>query len=282
MIFRASFPLCRVFCVSQCWQIPAGPSAFVAVFSSFWKGYGLPVVCTDCSGSTDSMNVHICPGESQYYAEGLQALDASYHNALSSKERSRKRGAGTTSLLHPQQCNGIASKRMEADGTLYPSNHDRITAVSAASPLLADQHGTPCPVCFFNLAQGQEWQRQGWLCAYCWRAEHQLTALLCFSAGSSQSGAKPSELNNLNLVRASPAGGSLKQLNVLPEIPPTLLDLQSEAEAKQALLANGFTPKSCDSSHALKPSSRSTDWEDRLPCAKQQTCYYYYYFLHRV
>uniref|UniRef100_A0A669PK06 Leucine rich repeats and immunoglobulin like domains 1 n=1 Tax=Phasianus colchicus TaxID=9054 RepID=A0A669PK06_PHACC len=181
-------------------------------------GYGLPVVCTDCSGSTDSMNIHIYPGESEYYAEGLQTLDGSYHNALSSKERSRKRGAGTTSLLHPQQCNGIASsKRMEADGTLYPSNHDRITAVSTTSPLLADQHG------------------------------------------SSQSGAKPSELNNLNLVRASPAGGSLKQLNVLPEIPPTLLDLQSEAEAKQALLANGFTPKSCDSSHAFKPSSRSTD-----------------------
>uniref|UniRef100_A0A803YDC5 Leucine rich repeats and immunoglobulin like domains 1 n=1 Tax=Meleagris gallopavo TaxID=9103 RepID=A0A803YDC5_MELGA len=180
-------------------------------------GYGLPVVCTDCSGSTDSMNIHIYPGESEYYAEGLQTLDGSYHNALSSKERSRKRGAGTTSLLHPQQCNGIASKRVEADGTLYPSNHDRITAVSTASPLLADQHG------------------------------------------SSQSGAKPSELNNLNLVRASLAGGSLKQLNVLPEIPPTLLDLQSEAEAKQALLANGFTPKSCDSSHAFKPSSRSTD-----------------------
>ncbi|XP_040537838.1 leucine-rich repeats and immunoglobulin-like domains protein 1 isoform X4 [Gallus gallus] len=181
-------------------------------------GYGLPVVCTDCSGSTDSMNIHIYPGEAEYYAEGLQTLDSSYHNALSSKERSRQRGAGTTSLLHPQQCNGIASgKRMEADGTLYPSNHDRITPVSTTSPLLADQHG------------------------------------------SSQSGAKPSELNNLNLVRASPAGGSLKQLNVLPEIPPTLLDLQSEAEAKQALLANGFTPTSCDSSHAFKPPSRSTD-----------------------
>ncbi|OXB68121.1 hypothetical protein ASZ78_014582 [Callipepla squamata] len=173
---------------------------------------------TDCSGSTDSMNIHIYPGEVEYYAEGLKTLDSSYPNALSSKERSRKRGAGTTSLPQPQQCNGIASsKRMEADGNLYPSNHDRITPVSTTSPLLADRHG------------------------------------------SSQSGAKPSELNNLNVVRASPAGGSLKQLNVLPEIPPTLLDLQSQAEAKQALLANGFAPTPCDSSHASKPPSRSTD-----------------------
>ncbi|XP_037243223.1 leucine-rich repeats and immunoglobulin-like domains protein 1 isoform X1 [Falco rusticolus] len=180
-------------------------------------GYGLPVVCTDCSGSTDSMNVHIYPKESEYYAESLKTMDNTFPNALSSKERSRKKGAGT-SLLHPQPCNGIASgKRMETDGTLYPSNHDRIRPVSTTSPLLADKHG------------------------------------------SSQAAAKPSELNNLNLVRASPAGGSLKQLNVLPEISPTLLDLQSEAEVKQALLPNGSAPKLCDSVRELKPPNTSLD-----------------------
>uniref|UniRef100_A0A8C4K5W0 Leucine rich repeats and immunoglobulin like domains 1 n=1 Tax=Dromaius novaehollandiae TaxID=8790 RepID=A0A8C4K5W0_DRONO len=106
------------------------------------NGYGLPVVCTDCSGSTDSMNVHIYPKESEYYSEGLKTMDNTYENALSSKERSRKRGAGT-SLLHPQQCNGIAnSKRVETDGTLYPSNHDRMRPAGTASPLLADNHGT--------------------------------------------------------------------------------------------------------------------------------------------
>uniref|UniRef100_A0A8C4K495 Leucine rich repeats and immunoglobulin like domains 1 n=1 Tax=Dromaius novaehollandiae TaxID=8790 RepID=A0A8C4K495_DRONO len=48
-----------------------------------------------------------------------------------------------TSLLHPQQCNGIAnSKRVETDGTLYPSNHDRMRPAGTASPLLADNHGT--------------------------------------------------------------------------------------------------------------------------------------------
>nr|XP_038041622.1 leucine-rich repeats and immunoglobulin-like domains protein 1 isoform X3 [Anas platyrhynchos] len=180
-------------------------------------GYGLPVVCADCSGSTDSMNVHIYPREPEYYSEGLKTLDNTYHNALSSKERSRKRAAGT-GLLHPQQCNGIASgRRTETDGTLYPSNHDRIGPGSTTSPLLADKHG------------------------------------------SSQSVAKPSELNNLNLVRASPSGGSLKQLNVLPEASPTLLDLQSEAEVKQALLSNGYAPTACDSIPEFKPPNRSID-----------------------
>ncbi|XP_035193352.1 leucine-rich repeats and immunoglobulin-like domains protein 1 isoform X3 [Oxyura jamaicensis] len=180
-------------------------------------GYGLPVVCADCSGSTDSMNVHIYPREPEYYSEGLQTVDNTYHNTLSNKERSRKRAAGT-GLLHPQQCNGIASgRRTETDGTLYPSNHDRIRPGSTTSPLLADKHG------------------------------------------SSQSVAKPSELNNLNLVRASPAGGSLKQLNVLPEASPTLLDLQSEAEVKQALLSNGYAPTACDSIPEFKPPNRSID-----------------------
>ncbi|XP_062486257.1 leucine-rich repeats and immunoglobulin-like domains protein 1 isoform X3 [Pezoporus occidentalis] len=180
-------------------------------------GYGLPVVCTDCSGSTDSTNVHIYPKEAEYYSESLKTLESTCPNALSSKERNRKRGAGT-SLLHPQPCNGIASgKRMDTDGTLYPSNHDRIRPVSTTSPLLGDKQG------------------------------------------SSQAAAKLSELNNLNLVRASPAGGSLKQLNVLPEIPPTLLDLQSEAGVNQPLLSNGDAPEPCDSHPELKPPHRALD-----------------------
>lgn len=115
----------------------------VAIFPSSLAGYGLPVVCTDCSGSTDSINVHIYPREPECYSESLKTVDSTHPSALSSKERNRKRGAGTTSLLHPQPCNGIASgKRMETDGTLYPSNHDRIRPVSATSPLLADKLGT--------------------------------------------------------------------------------------------------------------------------------------------
>lgn len=96
------------------------------------------------------MNVHIYPREPEYYSEGLKTLDNTYHNARSSKERSRKRAAGT-GLLHPQQCNGIASgRRTETDRTLYPSNHDRIGPGSTTSPLLADTHGTSLPWVSFS------------------------------------------------------------------------------------------------------------------------------------
>ncbi|XP_059336012.1 leucine-rich repeats and immunoglobulin-like domains protein 1 isoform X1 [Ammospiza nelsoni] len=168
-------------------------------------GYGLPVVCTECSGSTDSDSVHPYPKDCQ----GLKTVENTHPNALSSREHQRKRGAGT-SLLHAQPCNGIASgRRVETDGTLYPSNHDRIRPEGAH--------------------------------------------------GSSQAAAKPSELNNLNLVRASPAGGSLKQLNVLPEIPPALLDLQGEAEVEQALLPSHSTAQPHDSAHEPKLPNRSLD-----------------------
>ncbi|KAF2981109.1 hypothetical protein EK904_010411, partial [Melospiza melodia maxima] len=169
------------------------------------QGYGLPVVCTECSGSTDSDSVHPYPKDSQ----GLKTVENTHPNALSSREHQRKRGAGT-SLLHAQPCNGIASgRRVETDGTLYPSNHDRIRPEGAH--------------------------------------------------GSSQAAAKPSELNNLNLVRASPAGGSLKQLNVLPEISPALLDLQGEAEVEQALLPSHSTAQPHDSTHEPKLPNRSLD-----------------------
>lgn len=86
------------------------------------QGYGLPVVCTECSGSTDSESVRPYPKDCQ----GLKTVENTHPNALSSREHQRKRGAGT-SLLHGQPCNGIASgRRVETDGTLYPSNHDRI------------------------------------------------------------------------------------------------------------------------------------------------------------
>lgn len=91
------------------------------------------------------MNVHIYPRESECYSESLKTVENAHPPALSSKERTRKRGAGT-SLLPPQPCNGIASgKRMETDGTLYPSNHDRIRPASTTSPLLADERGTWFP-----------------------------------------------------------------------------------------------------------------------------------------
>ncbi|XP_075289333.1 leucine-rich repeats and immunoglobulin-like domains protein 1 [Opisthocomus hoazin] len=180
-------------------------------------GCGLPAGCTDCGGSTDSISVHIYPTEPERYAEGLRTADNACPMAAGGREHGRTRAAGS-GRLHPPPCNGTAGgKRLEADGTLYPSNHDRMRPGSRASPLLAD------------------------------------------GRGSSQAVAKPSELNNLNLVRASPAGGSLKQLNVLPETSPALPGLRSEAEVQAALLPNGCAPQPRDSAHELKPLNRSLD-----------------------
>lgn len=115
------------------------------MFPSSPKGYGLPVVCTECSGSTDSTNAHTYPKDSECYSESLKTVENPHPNALSSKEHHRRRAAGT-SLLHAQPCNGIASgKRLETDGTLYPSNHDRIRLEGAAGALLTDTHGTSFP-----------------------------------------------------------------------------------------------------------------------------------------
>ncbi|XP_006027681.1 leucine-rich repeats and immunoglobulin-like domains protein 1 isoform X1 [Alligator sinensis] len=176
-------------------------------------GYGLPVVCTDCSGSTDSMNVSIYPRDPERYSQTLQTANSTYPNALSSKEPSRSQG-----LLHPPQCNGIASsKRTDTDNSRYPSNHDRMPS--------------SCP------SKEPPTDRQG----------------------SSLASAKPSELQSLHSSRAVPAGSSAKQFNGNPEISPTILDLPSEAQAKQALLSNGYGPKSRDSIHDFKPSKRSTD-----------------------
>lgn len=234
-------------------------------------GYGLPVVCAECSGSTDSVNVHIYPKDS----ESLRTVESTHPSALSSH---RKRGAGTASLLHAQPCNGIASgKRLETDGTLYPSNHDRIRAEGA---LLVDTRGTSflghlcsstalrCSPQPFQPAHrqggvglGMEWSQDlqdhgGWECLAGWASPNHAAPLVF--TGSSQA-AKPSELNNLNLVRASPAGGSLKQLNVLPELSPALLDLQREAEVEQALLPSSSTAQPHNSSHEPKLPHRSLD-----------------------
>ena len=116
-----------------------------SLLSSSRKGCGLPAGCTDCGGSTDSISVHIYPTEPERYAEGLRTADNACPTAAGGREHGRTRAAGS-GRLHPPPCNGTAGgKRLEADGTLYPSNHDRMRPGSRASPLLADGRGTPSP-----------------------------------------------------------------------------------------------------------------------------------------
>uniref|UniRef100_A0A8C0QQ81 Leucine rich repeats and immunoglobulin like domains 1 n=1 Tax=Chelonoidis abingdonii TaxID=106734 RepID=A0A8C0QQ81_CHEAB len=103
-------------------------------------GYGLPVVCTDCSGSTDSMNVNIYPKDLEYYSQPTKTMDNAHQNAFSRKEPSKSRG---NNPLHPQQCVGItSSQRMDTDSTLYPSNHDRMPLSSCMNQTLhVDRQG---------------------------------------------------------------------------------------------------------------------------------------------
>ncbi|NXA37786.1 LRIG1 protein, partial [Eudromia elegans] len=71
-------------------------------------GCGLPGACADCSSSTDSINLHVYPAEPAFFSEGL----------------------GGSSLLAPPQHQDLA--RPDADGSLYPSNHDRMRPAGPA------------------------------------------------------------------------------------------------------------------------------------------------------
>ncbi|KAM7170867.1 leucine-rich repeats and immunoglobulin-like domains protein 1 [Macrochelys suwanniensis] len=110
-------------------------------------GYGLPVVCTDCSGSIDSMNVSIYPKDPDYYSQPTKAMESAHQNAFSRKEPSRSKSRGSNPL-HPQPCVGIASsQRMDTDSTLYPSNHDRMPPSSCMNqPLHVDRQGSSQPL----------------------------------------------------------------------------------------------------------------------------------------
>uniref|UniRef100_A0A8D0L8J2 Leucine rich repeats and immunoglobulin like domains 1 n=1 Tax=Sphenodon punctatus TaxID=8508 RepID=A0A8D0L8J2_SPHPU len=96
------------------------------------QGYVLPIVCADCSGNPEGMNVTIYPTSSEYYP---QSGEDTHQYMLSSRE--------PDSLRHAQ-CNGIggSSKRMERNGTVYPSNHDRIAASCANQPQHSERKGT--------------------------------------------------------------------------------------------------------------------------------------------
>lgn len=110
-------------------------------------GYGLPVVCTDCSGSTDSMNVNIYPKDPDYYSQPAETMENTHQNALSRKEPSRSRSRGSNPLHH-QQCVTVAStQRMDTDSTLYPSNHDRMPPSSCMNqPLHVERQGSSQPL----------------------------------------------------------------------------------------------------------------------------------------
>ncbi|XP_066473364.1 leucine-rich repeats and immunoglobulin-like domains protein 1 [Tiliqua scincoides] len=102
-------------------------------------GYSLPVVCSDCSGSKDSMSVTIYPKDLDY---GPRAPETAIPSAYSSQEVSRHGRAPTAHSQSPPKCNGSSSSRKsEASGTIYPSNHDRMPAVGTCETLQMDSKG---------------------------------------------------------------------------------------------------------------------------------------------
>ncbi|XP_053151504.1 leucine-rich repeats and immunoglobulin-like domains protein 1 [Hemicordylus capensis] len=104
-------------------------------------GYGLPVVCTECSGSTESRNVTIYPNNPDYCPPAAEA--AVPPNACTSNETSRPDSTPSTPCQSPPMCNGSMSNwKADGSGGIYPSNHDRMPAVSASKPLQVESKGS--------------------------------------------------------------------------------------------------------------------------------------------
>lgn len=102
-------------------------------------GYSLPVVCSDCSGSTDSMSVTIYPKDLDYAPWAPETVTPS---ACSSQELSWPSRAPTTHCQSPSKCNGsTGGQKLETSGTIYPSNHDRMPAAGSCEPLQTDSKG---------------------------------------------------------------------------------------------------------------------------------------------
>ncbi|XP_077181213.1 leucine-rich repeats and immunoglobulin-like domains protein 1 isoform X2 [Paroedura picta] len=108
-------------------------------------GYSLPVVCTDCSGSTDSTSVTIYPKAPDDYPTAVENL----HPDPSSSKDSKRHGNGVpaASCPSPPTCNGsICSSKSDVRGTIYPSNHDRMPAASPTKLLQAESKGSSQPL----------------------------------------------------------------------------------------------------------------------------------------
>ncbi|XP_061474677.1 leucine-rich repeats and immunoglobulin-like domains protein 1 [Rhineura floridana] len=107
-------------------------------------GYSLPVVCTDCSGSTDSMSVTIYPNDPDYYPLSPETAPP---NASSSKESSRHDSISAANYQGSLKCNGtVSSRKSDVGVTIYPSNHDRMPAASPSKPPLVDSKGSSQPL----------------------------------------------------------------------------------------------------------------------------------------
>uniref|UniRef100_UPI003BB8AA0B leucine-rich repeats and immunoglobulin-like domains protein 1 n=1 Tax=Pogona vitticeps TaxID=103695 RepID=UPI003BB8AA0B len=107
-------------------------------------GYTMPVVCADCSGSTDSMSVTIYPKDPDYCPLPAETVPPSVSN---SKEPSRHENMLAAVDQSLPKCNESVSPRdAYISGTIYPSNHDRMTAASPSEAPHVDRKGSLQPL----------------------------------------------------------------------------------------------------------------------------------------
>ncbi|XP_048345591.1 leucine-rich repeats and immunoglobulin-like domains protein 1 isoform X2 [Sphaerodactylus townsendi] len=113
-------------------------------------GYSLPVVCTDCSGSTDSTNVNIYPKDPYYYPSAVENVDPNPPRDKDAKRHDNSVPAAT--CQSPPKSNGSinnSDSQSDVRGTIYPSNHDRMPA-STSKTLQAESKGSAQPLAKFS------------------------------------------------------------------------------------------------------------------------------------
>ncbi|XP_026577844.1 leucine-rich repeats and immunoglobulin-like domains protein 1 isoform X1 [Pseudonaja textilis] len=104
--------------------------------------YSLPAAYTDCDGSVDIKNVY--PKSPDYYSLAAEAMTP---NTPSSKDSDKHDGILTTNCSSPLKCStNTDSRRSDVSGTIYPSNHDRMSTACPSKLPLEDSKGLSQPL----------------------------------------------------------------------------------------------------------------------------------------
>ncbi|XP_026535193.1 leucine-rich repeats and immunoglobulin-like domains protein 1 isoform X2 [Notechis scutatus] len=106
------------------------------------NAYSLPAAYTDCDGSVDIKNVY--PKSPDYYSLAAEAMTP---NAPSSKDSDKHDGILTTNCSSPLKCStNTDSRKSDVSGTIYPSNHDRMSTACPSKLPLEDSKGLSQPL----------------------------------------------------------------------------------------------------------------------------------------
>ncbi|XP_026577851.1 leucine-rich repeats and immunoglobulin-like domains protein 1 isoform X2 [Pseudonaja textilis] len=106
------------------------------------NAYSLPAAYTDCDGSVDIKNVY--PKSPDYYSLAAEAMTP---NTPSSKDSDKHDGILTTNCSSPLKCStNTDSRRSDVSGTIYPSNHDRMSTACPSKLPLEDSKGLSQPL----------------------------------------------------------------------------------------------------------------------------------------